>query len=202
MSFDLRKTTNKLPEEKLQDFFTEDHFKDAKENKQEEQTDFSKLESNENIGEVFYSWQAPEFETYEKSKNWYIVAALFIIVMVVYAIFTNGPIMAITFILIGIVGYIYSQRNPRTITFSITSKGVLADKQFYLYDNIFSFWIFYEPTHTKVISLHTKASMLPFVHIPIENENPVKLRELLMQNIPEIKQDPSLTNTIGRFLHI
>jgi hypothetical protein len=44
--------------------------------------------------------------------------------------------------------------------------------------------------------------MLPFVHIPIENENPVKLRELLMKNIPEIKQEPSLTNTIGRFLHI
>ena len=110
--------------------------------------------------------------------------------------------MAVTFILIGVVGFIYSQKDPRTVTFSITSKGVLADKQFYLYENIFSFWIFYEPTNTKVISLHTKASVLPFVHIPIENEDPVKLREFLMQNVPEIKQDPSLINTIERVLHL
>lgn len=202
MSFDLRKTTNKPPEEKLQDFFKEDRFKAVEENKQVKQTDFSEPEPNRNIGEVFYSWQAPEFETYEKSRNWYIIAGLFLFIMIIYAIFTNSPIMAITFILIGAVGYIYSQKDPRIVTFSITSKGVLADKQFYLYDNIFSFWIFYEPNHTKVISLHTKASMLPFVHIPVENENPVKLRELLMRNIPEIKQDPSLINTIERVLHI
>jgi hypothetical protein len=202
MPFDLRKTTNEQADKKLQDFFSEDRFKDAKEAEQEQQSDFMESESERNIGEIFHSWEAPEFEAYEKSRNWYIAAGLFIFIMVAYAIFTNGPIMAVTFILIGIVGFIYSQKDPRTVTFSITSKGVLADKQFYLYENIFSFWIFYEPTHTKVISLHTKASVLPFVHIPIENEDPVKLRELLMQNIPEIKQDQSLINTIERVLHI
>jgi len=146
--------------------------------------------------------QAPEFEVYEKSGRWYIIAALFIVVMVVYAIFADSPIMAITFILIGIVGYIYSQRNPNVVNFTITSKGILANKEMYLYENIFSFWIFYEPNHTKVISLHTKASMLPFVHIPLGNEDPVKLRELLMRDIPEIKQDQSLIDTIERVLHI
>jgi hypothetical protein len=155
-----------------------------------------------NIGKIFYSWRAPEFEVYEKSKRWYIIAALFILAMITYALFTDSPIMAITYILIGIVGYIYSQKDPRVVTFSITSEGVLADKELYLYENIFSFWIFYEPTHTKIISLHTKASMLPFVHIPIGDEDPVKLRELLLKNIPEIKQDPSLINTIEMLLHI
>lgn len=202
MPFDLRKTTNKSQDEKLRDFLTERHFEHEEENKYEEQADFTEMESQENIGEIFYSWEAPEFEVYEKSRNWYIAAGIFILAMVIYAVFTNAPIMAVTFILIGIVGFIYSQKDPRIVTFSITSKGVLADKQFYSYDNIFSFWIFYEPNHSKVISLHTKASVLPFVHIPIEDENPVELRELLMLNIPEIKQDPSLINTIERVLHI
>lgn len=202
MPFDLRKTTNKPQEEKLRDFLAEDRFKYEEENRQEEQVDFTEPESQENLGEIFYSWEAPEFETYEKSRNWYIIAGIFILLMVVYAIFKNAPIMAVTFILIGIVGFIYSQKDPRIVTFSITSKGVLADRQFYLYENIFSFWIFYEPNYTKTISLHTKASVLPFVHIPIEDEDPVKLRELLMQNIPEIKQDQSLINTIERVLHI
>src|SRR6185369_2703073 len=85
-----------------------------------------------NVGRVLHQWRAPEFEVYEKSARWYLVFALFIVGMVVYALFTNGPIMAITFILIGIVGYIHLQKDPRVISFSITSKGVTADKEMYL----------------------------------------------------------------------
>ena len=195
MSFDLKTSPNRKLERQAHVSRDEERFEDAKE-------DFQEQNYSENIGKVLHSWQAPEFEVYEKSGRWYIIAALFIAVMVVYALFSNSPIMAITFILIGIVGYIYAQRNPNVVTFSITSKGLLANKEMYLYENIFSFWIFYEPTHTKVISLHTKASVLPFVHIPLNDEDPVKLRELLMQNIPEIKQDQSLIDTIEKVLHI
>jgi uncharacterized membrane protein len=174
--------------------------------KEESQYDFQ-YDSGEdvspgNIGKILHSWQAPQFEVYEKSGRWYLIAVIFILAMVAYALFTNGPIMAITFILIGIVGYIYSQKKPDIVNFAITSKGLLADKELYLYENINSFWIFYEPEHTKVISLHTKASMFPFVHIPIKDEDPVKLRELLIENIPEVKQDPSLVDTIERVLHL
>jgi len=195
MPFDLKTSQYKQSEKKSRDSHDEERFENAKyENKEQ---DYS-----ENIGKILYSWQAPEFEVYEKSGRWYIIAALFIAAMVIYALFANSPIMAITFILIGIVGYIYSQRNPNIVTFTISSKGLLANKEMYLYENIFSFWVFYEPTHTKVISLHTKASVLPFVHIPLNEEDPVKLRELLMQNIPEIEQDRSLIDTIEKVLHI
>lgn len=202
MSFDLRKKINKTQDTEVHDFIVENSFEYEIKNEQEEQTNFVEDDLSKNIGEIFHSWKAPEFELYEKSRNWYIAAGLFIFIMVIYAVFTNAPIMAITFILIGIVGYIYAQKDPRIVNFCITSKGVLADRQFYSYENIFSFWIFYEPNHTRVISLHTKASVLPFVHIPIEDEDPVKLRDLLMQNIPEIKQNPSLINTIERVLHL
>lgn len=160
------------------------------------------VEENSTTGKILHQWQAPEFEVYEKSPRWYLVFAIFILAMVAYALFTNGPIMAITFILIGIVGYIHLQKDPRVITFSITSKGVIADKEIYLYENIHSFWVFYDPPHTKTISLHTKASMLPFIHLPLRDEDPVALRELLMKNIPEIKQDPGLIDAIERVLHI
>lgn len=153
-------------------------------------------------GKILHQWRAPEFEVYEKSTRWYLVASIFILLMVIYALYNNGPIMAITFILIGIVGYIHLQKDPRVITFSITSKGLIADKELYSYDNMHAFWIFYEPHHTKTISLHTKASMLPFVHIPLGDEDPVHLRELLIQSVPEIKQDPSLIDVIERVLHI
>ncbi|HBU10367.1 MAG: hypothetical protein US57_C0010G0031 [Candidatus Moranbacteria bacterium GW2011_GWC2_37_73] len=198
MSFDLR---NSKPLHSANIPTKSGHIQQEKiEEKQPVEQDDSYRKNNS--GEVLHQWKAPEFEVYEKSARWYIIFGLFIVAMIAYAMSTNSPIMAITFILLGIVGYIYLQKDPRVITFSITSKGVTADKEMYLYENIHSFWIFYDPNHTKTISLHTKASMLPFVHIPLNNEDPVKMREFLMQNIPEIKQDPGLIDAIERVLHI
>lgn len=188
----------------LNNFKTQILPEEPQKNAHREDQSIEEIDDNveENIGKIFHKWKAPEFEVYEKSARWYLIFGIFILSVVAYALYTNAPIMAITFILAGIVGYIYLQKDPRIISFSITSKGVIADKEMYLYENINSFWIFYDPLHTKTISLHTKASMLPFIHIPIQNEDPVKLREFLIKNIPEIKQDPGLIDAIERVLHI
>lgn len=192
MSFDLKTSPNKQSYQHQEEW-------DAK----SAQYDMENEEDIEqDIGKILHSWRAPQFEVYEKSGRWYIIAALFILAMIAYALYTNGPIMAVTFILIGIVGYIYSQKDPLVVDFSITKKGILADKELYLYENIHSFWIFYEQHHSKVISLHTKASTFPFVHIPIGDENPAVLHEILTEYIPEIKQNPSLIDKIERVLHI
>ena len=192
MSFDLKTSPNKQPAKYQEEW-------DAQSAKYD-------VENEENIkqdtGKILYSWRAPQFEVYEKSGRWYLIGTLFILAMIIYALFSNSPMMAITFILIGIVGYIYSQKDPLVVTFAITNEGIIADKEIYLYENIHSFWIFYDPHHTKTISLHTKASTFPFVHIPIGDENPAKLHEILTEYIPEIKQDPSLIDTRERVLHI
>lgn len=192
MSFDLKTPQNKQPAA----YQEAQEFEDAQYDSENEES------LGQDTGKILYSWRAPQFEVYEKSGRWYIIAAVFILAMIAYALYTNGPMMAIVFILIGIVGYIYSQKDPLVVTFAITDEGIIADKEIYLYENIKSFWIFYDPHHTKTISLHTKASTFPFVHIPIGDENPAKLHEILTEYIPEIKQDPSMIDTIERVLHI
>ncbi|PJA87043.1 MAG: hypothetical protein CO141_01530, partial [Candidatus Moranbacteria bacterium CG_4_9_14_3_um_filter_42_9] len=100
------------------------------------------------------------------------------------------------------VGYIYLNKKPRILDFAITNTGVIADKEIYQFENINSFWIFYAPPQEKLLSLHTKSYLMPFVHIPIGNENPVKIREMLLKYIPEIKQKPSFADMLERLLGI
>jgi hypothetical protein len=153
-------------------------------------------------GGAFLHWQAPEFEMFERDKKWYLVMGLILATIVSWAIYTNSPIMAITFILIGVVGYIYAHTEPRVLDFIITREGVIAGRELYSYDNLESFWIFYEPEGIRVISLHTKSHFLPYVHIPIEHENPVQIREILLRHIPEEKHEPGLVDTLERLLRI
>lgn len=156
----------------------------------------------QNESGVIFSWKAPEFEVYEKSKTWYLFIMAFLLGLVSYALIVNSPIMAITFILIGVVGYLNLQKEPQIMEFKITTKGIVAGKDLYPFENIKSFWIFYDPPHTKTISLHTNASVFPFIHIPINNEDPVKIRDILIEYIEEIKQEPSTIDVLERVLHI
>jgi len=112
---------------------------------------------SQRAGKILLSWDAPEFEVYENSTRWYLIAGIFVLAMAIWGLVSNSPIMSITFILIGIVGYIQLQRDPVVRTFSVTTTGLLVGKELYPYENISSFWIFYDPPHTKIISLHTTA---------------------------------------------
>jgi len=151
---------------------------------------------------VLIEWQGPEYEHYPKEKRWYLIASLILAVIIIYALINNSPIMAITFILIGIVGYIQLEKSPHLLDFKITHNGVMTGKEIYDFDNIKSFWIFYEPPHTKILSLRVDALLTPFVHIPVHQIDPVKLREILLDFVPEKKQKPTLVDTIERLLHI
>jgi len=152
--------------------------------------------------ETLIHWQGPEYEHYPKEKFWYAGATLILSAIVIYALVTNSPIMAITFVLVGVVGYVQLEKLPRVLDFKVTTDGVMAGNEIYKFDNIKSFWIFYEPPHTKILSLHIGALLTPYIHIPVHQIDPVKLRELLMDFVPEVKQEPTLVDTLERVLHI
>jgi hypothetical protein len=175
---------------------------DLDEETEEVEEDEYDLQDEDNFRHALIHWQAAEYVSYEKDKKWYLYISLVLIIIVAYAVFTNSPVMAITFILIGVVGYIFLNRKPKIIDFSILNDGITSGKNLYEFENIESFWIFYEPPHTRVISLHMRGTIMPFIHIHIGDADPIEIRRILMEYLPEIKQKPSAINTMERFLGI
>lgn len=149
-----------------------------------------------------YHWQTHEHEIFEKDKKWYAYAGLFLAAIVAYAVINNSPVMAITFVLIGAVGYMTLTKEPRIVNFSIISDGLVANRKLYDFDNIESFWIFYEPGQIKVISLHIKSKFLPYIHIPIGDADPNIIRKLLLENVPEEKHDHSIVDIFERIIGV
>jgi hypothetical protein len=150
---------------------------------------------------AFHRWSAPEHEEYTVGKKFYTYATIFLALLIAYAIYSNSPIMAITFILVGVVGYLYLQKKPRVVNFSITVEGIIAENEIYEFDNLKSFWIFYDPPQEKLLSLRSKSIFTPYIHIPIGDEDPVKIRQILIDFIPEVKQNHNIVDIAERFLH-
>ena len=151
---------------------------------------------------VVVSWRGPEFEHYPHDRQWYLGALLIVCLIIVYAIFTDSIIMAIVFVLIAFTGYLFLSRPQKVIDFAITYDGVVAGNDLYSFDDIRSFWIFYEPPHTRIISLHMKDHFRPYLHIPLHQVDPVIIHEKLTDFIPEIKQEQNLVDTFERLLRM
>jgi hypothetical protein len=183
MSFDLKST------------------KTYRDNQEETEEVEDYYEENISNNGVFLSWRGKEHEDFNVKPKVLLIFTIILLAIIGYAVYSNSPVMAIAFILIGLVGYIHLKKEPEVINFMLTVEGIAAGNEFYDYDNINSFWIFYNPPLDKKLSLHMKGRMVPFIHIPIHNQDPVKIREILTQFVPEVKQQKTLLDTFDFFLH-
>lgn len=146
-------------------------------------------------------WSAPEFDASSAHPHAIIFLMGIFLAIVIYALIENSPIMAITFVLLGTVTFLHSRKPPQTLDCAITPESIIAGKEEYVFDNIASFWIIYE-TEEQSLFLKTKGSLISSVRIPLGNMNPNTVREALLGNIREVKYEPTLLDTLSRFLHI
>jgi len=140
------------------------------------------------IAKTILSWQAPEFQKYERSQNWFLLWLIISIVAIAMAIIFKNFLFAIFLVFAALAVFIHALQEPKTITFKITARGVLIDEKLYHFEDLESFWIIYEPPQIKTLILKSKRLLVPQLNIPIGNENPVKIRQALLDFLPEKEQ--------------
>ena len=152
------------------------------------------------IAKVFVSWQAREFTKYEKDKNWFAIWLIISITIVTIAIIFKNFLFAIFAIFAALAVFIQALQEPRIITFKITARGLLIDRKLYNFLDLESFWIIYEPPEVKELYIKSKKLFIPQISISINKENPVKIRQALLNFLPEKEQRQSLVDIIARLL--
>jgi hypothetical protein len=153
-------------------------------------------------GDVLLHWQAREHEPLKLGPRSQTIVTVLLVAIVGYAIYTNSPLMAITFILIGIIGYLQLHREPRVVSFLITTRGIIADNKLYEYDTLESFFIYTDPPFENILSIQTNGELVPYVHIPIGEVDVNVLRDTLDEFVPEEKHRPRLVDTLEKLLHL
>jgi len=145
-------------------------------------------------------WQAPEFEKYEKGPGWFIVLGIFALIIFTIVLLMKNFIFAILIILAVFTIFIYALKEPRLVTFKISGKGITIDTKIYSYDELKSFWIFYQPPQIREISLRSKKTIMPYIKIPLGEQNPVEIRKILLKYLPERRHKESLIDNLSRSL--
>jgi len=146
----------------------------------------------------YLKWTTPEFEYYKNNQNWFIITSVIAVILFLIAIFAKNFLFAL---LVGISYFLiitYSLKKPDNIKILINPKGVKVNNTLYKFENLSSFWIFYDYPETKELSLRSKKTIMPYLKIPIGKENPSRIRRILIKYLPEKKHKESVIDNLAK----
>lgn len=147
---------------------------------------------------ILLKWKAPEYEHHHKSRGWFILLWAIFGYLIIRAFLDKNIIEIILWFISGLTINIITLKEPKIIEFQITSQGILANNHLYRFDSIESFWIFYDPPDIKNVSFILKHHLSTHMHLPLSNTDPIKVRELLINIIPEEEQKETLSEVFFR----
>lgn len=139
-------------------------------------------------------WTAPEFKKYKKNKNWFVLPVIIVVIVLIVVIILKNFLFGLAIVLAAFVFYIYATKEPRKIKFNISKKGIQVDQTTYEFKDLKSFWIFYNP-EIKELSLRSNKTFIPYIKIPLADQDPAELRKLLLKFLPERKHQESAIDT-------
>ncbi len=164
--------------------------------------DLSKEEYN--TGREIFAWQFPEFSKQNYSRGWFIGYGAVLTGLLIYSIFTANILFIFILVIATVIIYINRRREPDNIRFRITEEGIILDQMLYEWPEIKNFWIAYEPPEIKNLYFEFKGVLLPRLPIPLQDKNPVEIRNTLLDYIEEDieREGEPISDNIGRKLKL
>lgn len=150
--------------------------------------------------EILLHWEALEFEPDPNRDLILLGLGGLLIAGAVAAFFLQTFIFGAMLLISGglIASYVF--RQPRRLHTFISGRGVTIENRQYEFQDLKSFWIFYDPPLWKDLSLESKKTLMPRIKIPLDGQNPLRLREILLRFLPEVEHQETLTDIISKRL--
>ncbi|MBU0531445.1 hypothetical protein KJ910_03045 [Patescibacteria group bacterium] len=152
------------------------------------------------FGNKLISWEVDEYEKHTRGPVWFTFATIAGVALIVYALFTQNFLFAVIILMFGVIYFLSGMRVPSRIEVAITDNGVMLGETFFPYRDMKTFAIVYEPPVIKNLYIDLKSRWRPLLSIPLENVNPVEVRDLLLpfaiENLEHTEE--SLTDLVSR----
>lgn len=136
--------------------------------------------------QTFVSWTASEFIAYQKDTGWYIKALLVLVVIAGLSyLITGGDIASVVIIVIVIGVFIsFASRQPRTLTYQVTNKGLQVGEKLYAYNTLKSFAVIDEGNINSIDLIPLKRFM-PSVSIYFDPKDETAIVQALGEFLPK-----------------
>lgn len=137
------------------------------------------------------TWQAPEYNHYERSTDWFWAVGIITVCIAVLAFIYNNALFGILILLSAGILVFYTFREPGIVDYEINQRGIIIGRDLHPYLTIESFWIETRQGEPKII-LKSKKNLLPYIIIPIHEESVDEVGSVLAEFLEEKElQEPA-----------
>lgn len=151
-------------------------------------------------GRALVAWEIDEYPRQTRSRNWYLVAGLIGIVLIIYSIASANFLFAVIILMAGVITLISDFKQPDRVTVAVTTTGLVVGDAYYDFRSIRDFSFAYEPPEVKILYVTFRQFWQPMLAIPLEDTDPnVVRKELLpfcLENLDRTSE--TLTETLKR----
>lgn len=146
-------------------------------------------------------WEADYFA--QSSPIWQKGMVVFLSgIIIVFVLFKYGFISIVFFALLLLIFVIRLTSHQKPLLVYLKNYGIQLDRKLIPYKNIKSFWITYEPRGIKELSIEQKEWYSPYIKIPLHGQNPVRIRDFMLNYVIEKEHEDTIFDTIARKLGI
>ncbi|MBI4158240.1 MAG: hypothetical protein HY505_01275 [Candidatus Yanofskybacteria bacterium] len=158
------------------------------------------IQKNNESASPKISWEAPSFYYNPQKRYLSLVTMALMAGAVALLIFKYDTLTSIFLILASVVLLLYSKQRPTISKITVGQSGILVNDIMYYYKDLRSFWIDYNPGGPKELSLESAKWYMPYVKVLLNEQNPIEVRSLVINFLPEKEHENSLIDHIGRRL--
>ncbi len=161
-------------------------------------------EGEEHVGikpeEVMMEWKAREFIQYPRPKSWYILLLVIAAALIVYSIIVANYLFAIIIVMLTVIINTLTKKEPQLLHVAIATKGIKINEKLYTFDeDLASFWVLYNPPDLKTLNFSRQQRFLPELTVQLENQNPLKTREILLDHLTEdVEKEEHAADKVAR----
>lgn len=155
-------------------------------------------------GQDRFVWETPLYPTYARGPLWYFAITAGTLLLVSYAVITRNFLFAFIILLCTIILILAGNEEAPIILVQLGDVGVVWDGTLYLYRDLATFSIIYEPPYVSTLYIETKSLTRPKLRISLQDQDPVEIRAHLKAYLREDTdlQTESGSDILGRLLRI
>lgn len=146
------------------------------------------------------SWEAPSFYYNPQKRYLSMLIVALLTGAIALLIFERDALTSIFLILSSLVLILYGNQKPMASKIKIDQSGILVDDRMYYYKDLKSFWIDYNPGGPRELSIESVKWYMPYIKVLLNEQNPIEVRSLVINFLPEQEHENSLADHIGRKL--
>jgi hypothetical protein len=159
---------------------------------------------NEQETNLEIHWEVDDSKRYRRGRTWYVVMTLIGLGLLMYAVISANFLFALLILMFALVIYLTSMKGAENIHVSVTIDGIQVENEFIPYREIKRYWFVYDPPEVKNLYLDFKSVTKPLMSLPIMDQNPNQIRDLIGQYLPEdfSEDEEPFMDFLGRILKL